>query len=73
MCVWQVEAYLLDLDVDELPGVGWHICQKLKELGIASVRDVRGTTREALQRELGNKTGGCSPQLEGVTSCLLAT
>lgn len=57
MCVGQVDAYLLDLAVDELPGVGWNICQKLKELGIKSVRDVRASTKDALQREIGNKTG----------------
>ena len=48
---------MLDLEVDELPGVGWNICQKLKELGIASVRDVRASTKDVLQREIGNKTG----------------
>jgi len=52
-----VDAYLLDLEVDELPGVGWNVCQKLKELGIASVRDVRASTKDVLQREIGNKTG----------------
>ena len=52
-----MDAYLLDLEVDELPGVGWNICQKLKELGIASVRDVRASTKDMLQREIGNKTG----------------
>lgn len=48
---------MVDLEVDELPGVGWNMCQKLKELGIASVRGVRASTKEALQREIGNKTG----------------
>ncbi len=48
---------MLDLEVDELPGVGWNICQTLKELGIASVRDVRASTKDMLQREIGNKTG----------------
>lgn len=52
-----MDAYLLDLEVDELPGVGWNMCQKLKELGIASVRDVRASTKDVLQREIGNKTG----------------
>ena len=55
----QVDAYLLDLEVEELPGVGWNICQKLKELGIASVRDVRASTKDVLQREIGAKTGAC--------------
>ena len=53
----QVERYLLDLAVDELPGVGWNICQKLKELNIESVRGIRASSKEALQREVGNKTG----------------
>ena len=48
---------MLDLEVDELPGVGWNICQKLKEVGIPSVRDVRASTKDVLQREIGNKTG----------------
>lgn len=55
--VMQVERYLLDLSVDELPGVGWNICQKLKELNISSVRGILASSKEALQRELGNKTG----------------
>lgn len=53
----QVDAYLLDLEVDELPGVGWNMCHKLKELGIASVSQVRASSKDALQRELGSKTG----------------
>ena len=52
-----MDAYLLDLGLDELPGVGWNMCHKLKDMGISSVRQVRATTKEALQRELGNKTG----------------
>lgn len=57
----QVDAYLLDLEVDELPGVGWNMCHKLKELGIASVRDVRASCKDVLQRELGSKTGAPTP------------
>ena len=53
----QVDAYLLDLEVDELPGVGWNMCHKLKDLGIASVRHVRGSSKDMLQKELGSKTG----------------
>ena len=60
-----MDAYLLDLEVDELPGVGWNLCHKLKELGIASVRDVRGSSKDVLQRELGRKTGG----LLSLSSC----
>ena len=52
-----MDAYLLDLEVDELPGVGWNMCHKLKDLGIASVRHVRGSSKDVLQRELGSKTG----------------
>lgn len=57
LCDVQVEGYLLDLAVDELPGVGWNICQKLKEVNISSVRGIRASSKEALQRELGTKTG----------------
>ena len=53
----QVDAYLLDLEVDELPGVGWNMCHKLKDLGIASVRHVRSSSKDVLQKELGSKTG----------------
>ena len=66
----QVELYLLDLSVDELPGVRCNICQKLKELNITSVRCIFASSKEVLQRDLGNKTGG--PALVcSFTLCLL--
>lgn len=53
------------------------MCHKLKELGIASVRDVRGSSKDLLQRELGAKTGAASclcpqPVYCKPTSCSLA-
>lgn len=62
-----MDAYLLDLEVDELPGVGWNMCHKLKELGIASVSQVRASSKDVLQRELGSKTG--APQLALLHLC----
>ena len=53
----------MELAVDELPGVGWNICQKLKEVNISTVRGIRGSSKEALQRELGNKTGTPRPAI----------
>ena len=62
-----MDAYLLDLEVDELPGVGWNMSHKLKDLGIASVRDVRSSSKDVLQRELGSKTG--APMLSSASTC----
>lgn len=53
----QADEQLLKLEVGELPGVGWSMCEKLKGLGITSVADVRNTRRDVLQREMGTKTG----------------
>lgn len=40
-----------------IAGVGWSMSQKLKELGISTVRQLRGHSKEMLQRQLGPKTG----------------
>ncbi len=53
----QADEQLLKLEVGELPGVGWSMCDKLKGLGITTVADVRNTRRDVLQREMGAKTG----------------
>ena len=53
----QADQFLLSMAVDELPGVGWSMAQKLQELSIKTVADVRASRKERLQRELGNKTG----------------
>ncbi len=53
--------FLADLSVDSLPGVGWSMSQKLKDMGITTVRQVRGgvglclhkLTHQALQKQQG--------------------
>ena len=53
----QVDEELLKLEVSDLPGVGYSLCEKLASMGITRVADVRGFRRDVLQRELGTKTG----------------
>ncbi len=53
----QADVLLLGLAADDLPGVGYATREKLDALGIRSVADVRARPRQALQRELGAKTG----------------
>ena len=38
-------------------GVGYKTCEKLANLGITTVRQLRGQSRELLQRQLGPKHG----------------
>lgn len=40
--------------------MGWSTSQKLKDLGIGTVRQLRGHSKEMLQRQLGPKTGQVS-------------
>lgn len=37
----EARSVLGDLEVDQLPGVGWSLKNKLKDLGITHVRQVR--------------------------------
>ena len=46
-----------ELTVESLPGVAHSIGGKLAELGVKSVKDVRGLTKERLATILGPKTG----------------
>ena len=48
---------LADLRVVDLPGVAWSIGNKLEEIGIKLVKDIRATTKERLISTLGPKTG----------------
>ncbi|EFJ42568.1 hypothetical protein VOLCADRAFT_97374 [Volvox carteri f. nagariensis] len=49
-----VLEFLGDLNVDELPGVGWSIASKLEDqLGITRVRQVWSASRTLLQKRLG--------------------
>eukprot|EP00873_Tetraselmis_striata_P038497 jgi/Tetstr1/458761/TSEL_045146.t2 len=49
-------AYVAQLPVGDLPGVGWKLRKKLTALGIATCADVLACGRD-LRAELGDKTG----------------
>ena len=53
----QADQLLLGLAAGDLPGVGPATKDKLDALGVARVADVRARSKQALQRELGTKTG----------------
>jgi hypothetical protein len=63
---------LLGLAADDLPGVGYATREKLDALGICSVADVRARPRQALQRELGAKTGASVRYAPPEALCTLA-
>ena len=46
-----------ELSVTDLPGVAWSIGNKLEEIGIKYVKDIRSLTKEKLINALGPKTG----------------
>jgi DNA repair protein REV1 len=48
---------LASLDVEELPGVGWRMGQKLREEGFYKIKDIQGSSEKRIQQILGNKTG----------------
>ncbi|KIV81819.1 hypothetical protein PV11_03973 [Exophiala sideris] len=49
--------FIGELTVTELPGVAWSIGNKLEEIGIKYVKDIRACTKERLVNTLGPKTG----------------
>lgn len=53
----QADQLLLGLAAGDLPGVGPATKDKLDALGVERVADVRARSKQALQRELGTKTG----------------
>ncbi|KAI1083281.1 impB/mucB/samB family protein [Whalleya microplaca] len=53
----EVQSFLGELKVDDLPGVAYSIAGKLEEIGIKYVNDIRQTSRERLINTLGPKTG----------------
>ncbi|KAI0600818.1 impB/mucB/samB family protein [Biscogniauxia sp. FL1348] len=53
----EVNAFLGELKVDDLPGVAYSITGKLEEIGIKYVNDIRQTSKERLTSTLGPKTG----------------
>ena len=50
-------AFIGDLMVTDLPGVAWSIGNKLEEIGVKFVKDIRNLTKERLTGTLGPKTG----------------
>ncbi|KAJ6151391.1 hypothetical protein N7470_006988 [Penicillium chermesinum] len=53
----EVLEFIGNLDVRDLPGVGYSMTAKLEELGVKLVKDLREFTRERLSSSLGPKTG----------------
>ncbi|OAP61946.1 hypothetical protein AYL99_04149 [Fonsecaea erecta] len=53
----EVLDFIGDLTVTDLPGVAWSIGNKLEEIGIKFVKDIRACTKERLVTTLGPKTG----------------
>ncbi|KAI0409607.1 impB/mucB/samB family protein [Xylaria palmicola] len=54
----EVQAFLGELKVDDLPGVAYSTAGKLEEIGVKFVTDIRQTSKERLISTLGPKTGG---------------
>ncbi|RZC35538.1 DNA repair protein REV1 [Asbolus verrucosus] len=52
-----VEAYMAEIALADLPGVGRATLQKLKGLGLETCGDVQVASLSVLQRELGSKAG----------------
>ena len=57
MTLLQADEELLKLSLDDLPGVGYTMAGKLRNLGLTSVADVRNSRKDMLQQELGAKSG----------------
>jgi len=53
----EAAAYVADLDVTELPGVGWSMNEKLSSFGASKCRDLLPYSRQRLEKEFGQKTG----------------
>lgn len=44
-------------NVDDLPGVGWSLGQRLETMGVKTCSDLQKLSLQALQKEFGQKTG----------------
>ncbi|KAI1431512.1 impB/mucB/samB family protein [Xylaria sp. CBS 124048] len=53
----EIQAFLGELKVDDLPGVAYSTAGKLEEIGVKFVSDIRQTSKERLISTLGPKTG----------------
>jgi DNA repair protein REV1 len=52
-----VQEFLQNVEVRDLPGVGWKLSEKLEEMNISTVGDVRTKSLGELKTKLGPKTG----------------
>ncbi|MCO5551215.1 hypothetical protein L7F22_004714 [Adiantum nelumboides] len=52
-----VEGFLSGLSVEDLPGVGWSLQERLHSKGIYSCKQLRAVSKETLQHDYGVKTG----------------
>eukprot|EP01018_Ginkgo_biloba_P015505 Gb_33413 [translate_table: standard] len=53
----QVDQFLADLPINEFPGVGHALEEKLNSQNIHNCSELRKFSKEALQRDFGSKTG----------------
>ncbi|KAI1828474.1 impB/mucB/samB family protein [Xylaria intraflava] len=53
----EMQRFLGELKVDDLPGVAYSTAGKLEEIGVKFVNDIRQTSKERLVSTLGPKTG----------------
>lgn len=52
-----VEEYFLNIEISDLPGVGYHITKKLNQLNWKTCADLRQLTLSRIQQEVGMKLG----------------
>lgn len=62
----QVEAFLTPLPVSKIPGVGKVMQQKLADIGVATVGDLRGFALEELQARFGRFGAGLYRRARGI-------
>ena len=72
MVLLQADEELLKLSLDDLPGVGYMMAGKLRNLGLTSVADVRNSRKDMLQQELGAKSGSMVNPTAGLTHSVFA-
>ncbi|KAI2628915.1 impB/mucB/samB family protein [Xylaria nigripes] len=53
----EIQGFLGELKVDDLPGVAYSTAGKLEEIGVKFVNDIRQTSKERLISAVGPKTG----------------
>lgn len=52
-----VQAFMRDVQVSDLPGVGWATARKLKEMDMETCLDLQTLPLATLKAQLGDKTG----------------